>query len=115
MNNKKKYNAVKDATIKELIKLKRLAEDKNATNFPNWFDKNKFKNILAVINSNTFNYRYKIGEFKYTDIEDLNNKIRNNTISEISVKKDLNTLKELKNTEIIKQKSALLNRKNYKI
>ena len=32
------------------------------------------------------------------------NKIRNNTISEISAKKDLNALNELKNLEIIKYK-----------
>ena len=59
MNNLKKKNAVKDATIKELIKIKSLEEDKNATNFPNWFDKNKFKNILAIIDSNTFNCSIK--------------------------------------------------------
>ena len=60
-NGQLKNNAVKDATIKELIKIKSLEEDKNATNFPNWFDKNKLKNISAIINSNTFNYRHKIG------------------------------------------------------
>ena len=32
------------------------------------------------------------------------NDIRNNTISEISAKKDLNTLNEIKNAEIIKYK-----------
>ena len=32
------------------------------------------------------------------------NNIKNNTISEISVKKDLNTLNEIKNAEIIKYK-----------
>ena len=82
----RKKNVVKDAIIKELIKIKSLEEDKNATSFPNWFDKNKFKNILAIINSNTFNYRHKICEFKYIDIKDLINKIKNNTISEISAK-----------------------------
>ena len=55
----KKGNAVKDATIKELIKITSLEEDKNATNSPNWFDKNKFKN-MAIINSNSFNYRHEI-------------------------------------------------------
>ena len=35
---------------------------------PNWFDKNKFKEILAIIHSNKFNYKNKIGEFNYTDI-----------------------------------------------
>ena len=38
----------------------------------------------------------KIGEVRYTEIKDFANKIRNNTISGISAKKDLNTLNELK-------------------
>ena len=33
-----------------------LQEDKNTTD---WFDKNKFKEILAIIGSNKFNYRNK--------------------------------------------------------
>ena len=69
--------------------------------------------MLAIIDSNKFNYKNKIGEFKYIDIGDLVNNIRNNTISEISAKKGLNTLNELKNTGITKQKNATLNRKNY--
>ena len=64
----------------------------------------KFKKILAIIDSNKFNYKNKIGEFKYIDIKDLVNNIRNNTISEIDAKKDLNTLNEIKNAEIIKHK-----------
>ena len=59
------------------MKIKSLKENKNATNFPNWFDKNKFKNILVIINSNPLSYRHKIGEFKYIDIKDLINKIKN--------------------------------------
>ena len=47
--------------------------------------------MLAIIDSNKFNYKNKIGEFKYTDIKDLVNNIRNNTVSEISDKKNLNT------------------------
>ena len=69
-------------------------------------DKNKFKEILAIIDSNKFNYKNKIGEFKYIDIKDLVNNIRNNTISEIDAKKDLNTLNEIKNAEIIKYKKC---------
>ena len=72
--------------------------------YPNWFDKNKFKNILAIIDSNKFNYKNKIGKFKYIDIKDLVNNIRNNTISEISAKKGLNKLNEIKNAGIIKYK-----------
>ena len=72
--------------------------------YPNWFDRNKFKKSLAIIDSNKFNYKNKISEFKYIDIKDLVNNIRNNTISEISAKKGLNTLNKIKNAEIIKHK-----------
>ena len=114
----RKNNVVKDAEIKESIEkpieIKSPEEDKNTTDYdPNWFDKNKFKKMLAIIDSNKFNYKNKIGEFKYIGIKDLANNIRNNTISEISAKKGLNTLNELKNTGITKQKNATLNRKNY--
>ena len=96
----RKNNVVKDATIKEPIEIKSPKEDKNTTDF----DRNKFEKILAIIDSNKFNYKNKIGEFKYIDIKDLVNNIRNNTISEISAKKGLNTLNEIKNAEIIKHK-----------
>ena len=92
MNNyeqKWKNNVVKDATIKEPIEkpieIKSLKEDRNTTdNYPNWFDRNKFDKILAIIDSTKFNYKNKMGEFKYIDIRDLVNNIRNNTISEKS-------------------------------
>ena len=60
--------------------------------------------MLAIIDSNKVNYKNKIGEFKYIDIKDLVNNIRNNTISQIDAQKDLNTLNEIKNAEIIKYK-----------
>ena len=66
-----------------------------------------------------FTYRNKIGEFKYGNIKDLVNNIRNNTISEIDAKKDLNKLNEIRNIEIIKYKKRttkhkkLLNLFNY--
>ena len=83
----KKNNIVKDANIKE--------EPKEIKS-PNWIDKNKFKEILAIIDSNKFNYKNKIGEFKYIDIKDLVNNIKNNTISEIDAKKSLNALNKIK-------------------
>ena len=55
-----------------------------ANDYLNWFDRNKFEKILAVTNSNKFNYKNKIAEFKYINIRDLVNNIRNNTISGIS-------------------------------
>ena len=67
-------------------------------------DKNKFKEILTIIDSNKFGHKNKIGDFKYIDIKDLVNNIKDNTISEIDAKKDLNALNEIKNVEIIKYK-----------
>ena len=86
-------------SIEKPIEIKSLEEDKNTTD---WFDRNKFKEILAIIDSSKFNYKNKIGEFKYIDIRDLVNDIRNNTISEISALKSLNKLKGIKNPGIIK-------------
>ena len=63
-----------------------------------------FKKTLAIIYSNKVNYKNKVGEFKYIDIKDLVNNISNNTISEISAKKGLNKLNEIKNAGIIKYK-----------
>ena len=63
-------------------------------------DKNKFKEILTIIDSNKFGYKNKIGKFKYIDTKDLVNNIRNNTISETDAKKRLNTLTIIKNSEI---------------
>ena len=63
-------------------------------------DKNKFKEILTIIDSNKFGHKNKIGDFKYIDIKDLVNNIKDNTISEIDAKKSLNTLNIIKNSEI---------------
>ena len=84
-------------SIEKPIEIKSHEEDKNTTD---WFDRNKFKEILAIIDSNKFNYRNKIGEFKYTDIRNLVNNIRNNTISEINAKKRSKYIKQNKNAEI---------------
>ena len=62
--------------------------------------KNKFKEILTIIDSNKFGYKNKIGDFKDIDIKDLVNNIKDNTISEIDAKKRLNTLNKIKKAEI---------------
>ena len=66
------------------MKIKISEEDENTTD---WFDKNKFKKILATVDSNKFNHKNKIGKLKYNDINDVVNSIKNNTISEIVAKK----------------------------
>ena len=90
----KKNKIVKDANIKELI------EEPKEIKSPNWLDKNKFKEILTIIDSNKFSHKNKIGDFKYIDIKDLVTNIKDNTISETDAKKRLNTLNIIKNTEI---------------
>ena len=61
----RKNNVVKDGTIRESIEksigIKSTEEDKNTTgNYSNWFARNKFEKILAIIESNKFNYKNKI-------------------------------------------------------
>ena len=65
------------------MEIKSPKEGINTADYPNLLDRNKFKKMLAIINSNKFNNKNKIGEFKYIDIKDLVNNIKNNTISEI--------------------------------
>ena len=70
--------------------------NKSATN---WYDKNKFNKILTTIDNNNFNHKNKIGKFKFNDINNLINNIKNNTISEADTKKKINKLNEIKNVE----------------
>ena len=90
----KKNKTVTDANIKELI-----GEPKEIKS-PNRLDKNTFKEILTIIDSNKFGHKNKIGDFKYIDIKDLFNNIKDNTISEKDAKKYLDTLNIIKNSEI---------------
>ena len=62
----------------------------------NWYDKNKFNEILRTIDSNYFNHKNKIDKFKFNEINDLINNIKNNTISEANAKKKINELDEIK-------------------
>ena len=57
-----------DNENKQFEKNKIIKEEPKEIKSPNWFDKNKFKEILVIIDSNKFNYKNKIGEFKYTDV-----------------------------------------------
>ena len=73
--NENENKIVKDSNIQKLI------EEPKEIKSPNWLDKNKFKEILTIIDSNKFGHKNKIGGFKYIDIKGLVNNIRNNTIS----------------------------------
>ena len=88
--------AIKIKSPEESIEIKSPKKDENTTN---WYDKNKFKKITAVVISNKFNHKTKIKKFKYTDIRDLVDYINKNTIGERDAKR-LNALNELKNAEI---------------
>ena len=94
IKNLKKNKTVKDASIKELI------EEPKGIKSLNWLDKNKFKEILTIIGNNKFGHKNKIGDFKYIEIKDLVNNIKDNKISEIDAKKCSNTLNIIKNSEI---------------
>ena len=68
---------------KQFTKNSTLKEEPKKIKSLNWFDKNKFKGILTIIDNNEFSYKNEISEFKYTEVEDFANKIKNNTISKI--------------------------------
>ena len=72
-------------------------------------NKNKFKENLTITGSNKLGYKNKDGEFKYIDIKDLVNNIKNITFTEVDAKKSLNALK---NAEI-KYKRLIPKQKNY--
>ena len=56
--------------------------------------------MLTTIDSNKFNHKNKIGKFKFNDINNLINNIKNNTISEADTKKKINELNEINKTEV---------------
>ena len=66
----------------------------------NWYDKNTFNKILTTIDSNNFSHENKTGKFKFNDINNLMNNIKNNTISEADTKKKINELNKIKEVEI---------------
>ena len=55
--------------------------------------------MLTTIDSNNFNHENKIGKFKFNDINDLINNIKNNTISEANAQKKINELNKIKKVE----------------
>ena len=81
---------------KELIETISPKNDENTTD---WYDKNKFNKILTTIDSNNFNHKNKIGKFKFNDINDLINNIKNNTISEANAQKKTNEFNKIKKVE----------------
>ena len=68
-----------------------IKEEPKEIKSPNWFDKNKFKE---------FNYKNKIGEFKYIDIKNLVNNIKKTQL----VKQMLNTFKYIKQNKKCRNK-----------
>ena len=80
-----------EESTEESIEIKSLKENENT-------------NILAIVNSDKFNHKNKIGNLKYNDIIKLINNINNNTISETLAKENLNALNEIKKAEIRKKR-----------
>ena len=67
-----------------------LSSEKVNSNSTNWYDTDKFNEILGTIDNNNFNHKNKIGKLKFNDINDLSNSIKGNTISEADTKTKLN-------------------------
>ena len=85
-NVETKNEKVEKTNEKKQLK-KKIKEELKEIKSPNWFDQNKCKKSLAIIDSKEFNYKDKIGEFKYIDIKDLVSNIKNNKISKIVAKR----------------------------
>ena len=85
-----------EESTEESIQIKSHKKYENTTD---WYDKNKFKKILVIVDSNKFTHKSKIGSLKYNEINNLINNIRNNTISEILAKENLKALDKIKKTE----------------
>ena len=75
-NDNENENENKNENENEQFKKKIIKEELKEIKSPNWFDRNKCKEILAITDSNEFNYKNKIGEFKYIDIKNLVNNIK---------------------------------------
>ena len=69
------------------------------SNTTSWHDTDKFDEILTTIDNNRFNHKNKIRGFKFNDINDLINNIKNNTIGEADTKKKINELNKIKKVE----------------
>ena len=82
--------------FKDLMEIRNLNNNKSTTD---WYDKNKFKKILTIIDNNGFNHKNKIGKLRFKDINNLIINIKNNTISEADTKKKINKLNEIKKAE----------------
>ena len=59
-----------DQSDEELIEIKSFNE-----NTTDWYDKHKFRKILATVKINNFNHKNKTGKLKFNDINDLINNI----------------------------------------
>ena len=81
--------------------------------YRNWFDKNKFKNILAILIPTNVAARIKQANSSILTLKTWLLILKIIELVKYLLKKDLNTLNELKNAGITKQKNTLLNRKNY--
>ena len=95
-SNKKLNKEANKEPNKELIETISPKDDENTTN---WYDKNKFNKILNTIASINFNHKNILGKFKFNDINNLINNIKNNTISQADTKNKINKLNEIKKVE----------------
>ena len=62
--------------VNNLKKNKIIKEEPKEIKIPNQIDKNKFRKLLTIIDSNKFGHKNKIGKFKYTDIKDFVDNIK---------------------------------------
>ena len=85
--------SIKTKLSEERIEIKSPEKNENITD---WYNENKFKKILTIVDSNKFNHKNKIGILRYNNIKNLVDSINKNIISEIFARKNLNALNKVK-------------------
>ena len=90
------FEEIDKESEEEFIEDLKEAKCLNNKSTTDWYDKDKFNKILTTIDSSNFNHKIKIGKFRFNDINNLINNIKNNPISEADTKKKINELNEIK-------------------
>ena len=112
--NKSDNESTKKLIYKSVNKADNKSINKTVnSNTTNWYDTDKFNEILPTIEKSNFNHKNKRSKLKFNDINNLIKGIKGNTISDADTKKEINELNQIKKVEtngkrLIENKKKLL-------
>lgn len=96
INNKEKHD--KYGNIVSTIDQTNHLDDENDNkemNHPIWIDADKYKEVLD--NAKNFSHKNKIGKFRFVDVKNLIDEIKDNKSDELSIKNEYNDLNNILN------------------